>query len=191
MALIPLALGFGLRLYYLAQAAPFVDEPTTLLAAQAVASSGVPTLPSGLFYGNDLPFSYLSGGLLMVFGPHLETIRMFSLVVSVLTLALVYQMGKQLFSPWVGIWGALLLALIPEAIRWGGRARAYALLAFLVLLAVWLFHAGVKSEQNGKRRLGMATLVVAAFVHPEAALLLPAFVLGVVLHRGWRWWFQR
>jgi 4-amino-4-deoxy-L-arabinose transferase-like glycosyltransferase len=191
MALIPLALGFGLRLYYLAQAAPFVDEPTTLLAAQAVASSGVPTLPSGLFYGNDLPFSYLSGGLLMVFGPHLETIRMFSLVVSVLTLALVYQMGKQLFSPWVGIWGALLLALIPEAIRWGGRARAYALLAFLVLLAVWLFYAGVKSEQNGKRRLGLATLVVAAFVHPEAALLLPAFVLGVVLHRGWRWWFQR
>lgn len=190
VALIPLALGFGLRLCYLTQSAPFVDEPTTLLAAQAVASSGVPTLPSGLFYGSDLPFSYLSGGLVILFGSHLETIRMFSLVVSMLTIALVYQMGKKLFSPWAGIWAALLLALAPEAIIWGGRARAYALLAFLVLLAVWLFQAGVSGEQNGRRRLGLFVLVVAAFVHPEAALLLPAFVFGTVLLKGWRWWFQ-
>ena len=62
LALIPLILGFALRLRYVLHAEPFVDEPTTVLVGESIARSGVPVLPSGLFYGNDLPFSYLVGG---------------------------------------------------------------------------------------------------------------------------------
>jgi 4-amino-4-deoxy-L-arabinose transferase-like glycosyltransferase len=189
-ALIPILLGFGLRLRYVLHAEPFVDEPTTLLVAQAIASTGVPVLPSGLFYGNDLPFSYLSGGLVALFGPHLEVLRALSLAASVTTIGLVYLVGRRLFTPWAGLWAALLLALCPEAITWGGRARAYALLGLLVLLAVWLFYAGLVSGRRGQRRLGLVLLVLAAFVHPEAALLLPAFVLGGVLLKGWHWWLR-
>ena len=189
-ALIPLVLGFALRLRYALQAEPFVDEPTTLLVAQAIARSGVPTLPSGLFYGNDLPFSYLAGGLVALLGAHLVVLRLFSVVASVLTIGLVYLAGKRLFSPWTGLWAALLLALSPEAIVWGGRARAYALLGLLVLAAVWLFYAGVMAERDGQRRLGLLLLVLGVFAHPEAALLLPALVAGASLLKGWRWWMR-
>ncbi len=189
-ALIPILLGFGLRLRYVLHAEPFVDEPTTLLVAQAIAATGLPVLPSGLFYGNDLPFSYLSGGLVALFGPYLEVLRALSLAASVTTIGLVFLVGKRLFTPWAGLWAALLLALCPQAIIWGGRARAYALLGLLVLLAVWLFYAGLVSGRKGLRRLGLVLLVLAAFVHPEAALLLPAFVIGAVLLKGWRWWLK-
>lgn len=190
LTLVPPVLGFALRLNYVLQAEPFVDEPTTLLVAQAISQSGVPTLPSGLFYGNDLPFSYLAGVLALVFGPHLVVIRLFSLVVSVATIVLVYQVGKRLISHWIGLWAALLLALNPAAIVWGGRARAYALLALLAFLATWLFHTGVTSGNSRPRRLGLLILVVAVFVHPEAALLLPAFVVGALLLKGSRWWLS-
>jgi 4-amino-4-deoxy-L-arabinose transferase-like glycosyltransferase len=190
LALLPLLLGFALRFRYVLQAQPFVDEPTTLLVAQAIARSGVPVLPSGLFYGNDLPFSYLAGGLVALFGPRLEAIRLFSLAASLLTVAMVYQAGKRLLSPWAALWAALLLALSPEAILWGGRARAYALLALLAFLAAWLFYAGLAAERDGLRRLGWLTLVMAVFVHPEAILLLPTFVLGAGLLMGRRWWLR-
>jgi len=62
-------LGFGLRLHYAVNAEAFVDEPTTLLVARAIADTGRPILPSGLFYGNDLPFSYLAGTVLALTGP--------------------------------------------------------------------------------------------------------------------------
>ncbi len=189
-ATIPLVVGFALRAHYVLRAEPFVDEPTTLLVAQAIARSGVPVLPSGLFYGNDLPFSYLAGGLVALLGPHLEIIRWFSVTASLATLALVYQTGYRLLSPWTGWGAALLLALSPEAILWGGRARAYALLGLLVFLATWWFFRGVKADRPLVRRLGWLSLILALFVHPEAILLWPAFILGAGWIKGWRWWFR-
>jgi 4-amino-4-deoxy-L-arabinose transferase-like glycosyltransferase len=189
--LIPLLVGFLLRLRYALTAEPFVDEPTTLLVAQAIARQGLPLLPSGLFYGNDLPFSYLAGGLVALSGPSLTVLRLFSLAASVATIGLVYDAGRRWFSPWTGLWAALLLALSPEAILWGGRARAYALLDLLTFLSVWLFYGGLVAERPVRRRLGLALLVVAVFVHPEAALLLPALAIGAALLQGWRWWLRR
>ena len=135
----PIVLGFALRLLYVLQAEPFVDEPTTMLAAQAIVRSGVPVLPSGFFYGNDLIYAFLMGGLVALVGPSLTTLRLFSLALSVVTIGLVCQAGKRLISPWTGLWGGMLLALSTPSIVWGGRARAYALLQFLAFLGLWLF----------------------------------------------------
>jgi 4-amino-4-deoxy-L-arabinose transferase-like glycosyltransferase len=204
-ALIPLLFGFLLRIHYLFRAEPFVDEPTTVLAAQAIANTGFPVLPSGLFYGNDLVFTYLVGLLVRAAGADLTLIRAFSLVVSLVSIALAYTVGWHVFdrssgpsearargpaAPWIGFWAASLLALSPAAVIWGARARAYALLQLLVLLSVWLVYLGVKSDRDGPRRLGWVLLVVAVYVHPEAGLLLPAMFAGVVLVNGWRWWLR-
>ena len=205
LAAIPLILGFTLRFYHLLQAEPFVDEPTTLLVAQAIARTGTPILPSGHFYGNDLVFSYLAGALVATLGANLAVIRAFSLAASLATIALVCVAGWRSFgfyapesggpadgeaTPWIGLWSALLLALSPEAILWGARARAYALLQLVAFLAVWLFYLGVAAGRDGLRRLGWLLLVVAVYVHPEAGLLLPGLVVGAMLAGGWRWWFR-
>ncbi len=192
-----LLLGFVLRLWYALQADPFVDEPTTLLVARAIAASGLPTLPSGLFYGNDLPFSYLAGGAVALAGSHptaeahLLAVRLVSVTAGVLTIGLVFAIGRRSFSPSAGFFAALLLALSPEAVLWGGRARAYAVLGLVVTVAATLFYAGLSpGRARGAllRRLGLVLLVVATFIHPEAALLLPAMAVGAVLVNGWRWW---
>ncbi|MEJ2207693.1 MAG: glycosyltransferase family 39 protein [Anaerolineae bacterium] len=199
---IPLLLGFALRLWYALQATPFVDEPTTVLVARSIAATGLPTLPSGLFYGNDLPFSYLAGGAVALAGSgagaQLLAIRLLSVAAGTLTIGLVYLAGRRYLSARAGFFAALLLALSPEAVLWGGRARAYALLGLMVLGAVSLYYAGLPasgrpaSQARGGlyRRLGLALLVVATFVHPEAALLLPALAVGAAVVEGWRWWLR-
>jgi len=140
-----------------------------MLVAQAVARTGIPALPSGLFYGNDLPFSYLAGALVALLGPHLLAVRLLSVAASMATIALAYGAGRRLFSPQAGLWAALLLAMAPQEIVWGSRARAYALLELLVMASTWLFYTGVSGDRAGLRRLGLFLLVAAIFVHPEAA----------------------
>lgn len=193
-AAIPLLLGFALRLVYALQAEPFIDEPTTVLVARAIAAGGLPMLPSGLFYGNDLPFSYLAGGAIALAGSraevHLLAIRLLSVGAGVLTIGLVYLAGRRFFSSRAAFLAALFLALSPEAVLWGGRARAYALLGLLAFSAIALYYAGLPvSQTRGARyrRLGLALLVIATFVHPEAALLLPALAVGAGLVNGWRY----
>ena len=190
LALLPLGLGLGLRLFYALHAGPFVDEPTTLLVAQAIARSGLPVLPSGLFYGNDLPYAYLAGAVTALLGPNLLALRLLSVAASVATIALVFQAGRRLFSFQTGLWAALLLALAPQEVIWGGRARAYALLGLLALAVVLLFYNGMTTGRAGPRRLGLLLLCVAVFVHPEAVLLLPALVVAAALLKGWRWWLH-
>jgi uncharacterized membrane protein YvlD (DUF360 family) len=48
---------FVLRLAYLLNSHPFIDEFTTALAARAILQRGLPVLPSGLFYEHGLFFS--------------------------------------------------------------------------------------------------------------------------------------
>lgn len=188
IALLPLGVGLALRLAYALHAEPFVDEPTTMLVAQEIARTGVPLLPSGLLYGNDLPFSYLAGAMVALFGPHLLAVRLLSVTASIATIGLAFAAGRRLFSLQAGLWAALLLALAPQEIAWGSRARAYALLELLVLASAWLFYAGALADRAGRRRLGLFFLVVAIFVHPEAALLIPALFVAAGLIKGARWW---
>ncbi|HSJ59300.1 MAG TPA: hypothetical protein VLC95_19095 [Anaerolineae bacterium] len=191
-------LAFGLRLHYAASAEAFVDEPTTLLVAKAIAGSGLPVLPSGLFYGNDLPFSYLAGAIVALTGADAENsllaVRLLTVAAAVGTVVVVAVAGRRFFGPWVGAWAALLVALDPEAIVWGGRARAYGVLGLLSFGGLALFYAGVRgaegAQSRGLRRGGLALMVIALFVHPEAALLLPAVVVSITLLRGVRWWLE-
>jgi hypothetical protein len=53
------AAGLAMRLAYMLHGHPFVDEFTSILAAQAILQHGLPILPSGLFYEHGLLFSYL------------------------------------------------------------------------------------------------------------------------------------
>ncbi len=189
--LLVLLLGSYFRFSYLLRSAPFVDEFATLLAAQGISKRGVPILPSGNFYGHGLLFSYLDLPFVYLFGLDPLMARIPSLVAGLLVIPLAYFVGRRIFSPRVGLMAALLLTLDGEAILWAARARPYAWEQFLVLLAVFLFYeAGTR--QNGSRHLwaGGIVFLAALFSHAEAALLLPAIVLGLFLllqRRGaWR-----
>jgi 4-amino-4-deoxy-L-arabinose transferase-like glycosyltransferase len=182
--------GLALRLIYLLRASPFVDEYSTLMAAQGILAGGVPLLPSGFFYGHDPLYSYVAAGAALLWSDDLLAVRTLSLLASLAAVALSYRMGRRLVSPLAGLLAAAFLALSPEAVLWGARARAYALEQFLALLAFWLFYQGVDQDRVWWRRLGLLVLVAAVFTHPEAALLLPGLALAVLALRGLRWWLH-
>jgi len=185
------AIGLALRGYYLWRATPFVDEPSSLLVAQAILRTGRPVLPSGLFYGHDLPFSYLAALFVAVLGPHVESIRWLSLLASGLTLGLLFVWGSRRFSPSVGLWAMALWAVIPDAVLWGARGRSYALLQLIVLCASIGFVEGALAADRPRiRRLAWLLLILAVFTHAEAALLLAPWLIAILWCRGLRWSFR-
>ncbi len=183
-------IGLTLRLLYLLRAGPFVDEYSTLMAVQGILAHRIPVLPSGFFQRSDLLYSYAASAAAMVWSGHLVDVRFLSLLASMGTLLLTYWVGRTLFSAPAGLLAAGLLALSPEAVLWGARARAYALEQLLALVGFWLFYQGVVHEWPLWRRLGLLALVAAVFAHPEAALLLPGLAMAVLVLQGLRWWLH-
>ncbi len=199
LTLIVLA-GAGLRLGYFLNGDPFVDEWATMVAARSIWEHGLPILPSGVFYGHGMLFSYLDALFLAVFGWTAVVAQIPSLIAGLLSIPLAYVVGHRLFAPhpsgrapedqgspgqslqqWraeaVGLLGAALLALDPVAVLWSGRARAYTLQQVLVMLAILCIY---------RRKYLAFTLAFAGAVlaHTEAALLLPGFALGLWLLEG-------
>ena len=182
--------GLALRLTYLLGASPFVDEYSSLMAVKGILAHGIPLLPAGFFYGHDILFSYAATGASLFWPDDLVAVRAMSLLASLGTMVLAYAIGQRLFSWKAGLLSAAFLAISPPGVLWGARARGYALEQFLALAAFWLFYLGVERERPAWRRLGLLVLVIAVFVHPEAALLLAGLALAVLVLRGFRWWLH-
>src|SRR4030042_99236 len=126
-----IAAGLWLRVVYLRTVSLHVDEFISLLAIQGILRHGYPLLPSGTLYEQGLLFSYAEAAVMRLFGFEASAGRMFSLLIRLGTIGLVYCVGSRMLSKRVGLLGAALLALSSEAIVWGSRIRRFARLQLL------------------------------------------------------------
>jgi 4-amino-4-deoxy-L-arabinose transferase-like glycosyltransferase len=199
------AVGFGLRLAYLLGVPPFLDEYSSMLTGLSILQrGGLPELPSGVLYPSGSLFSYLEAAFFGLFGFSDAVARLPSLVIGVLTLPLFYLVARRMLNRPVALLSVALLAVMPEAVVWGGRARMYALLQLLVLLAVYFFYRNTLESRppsaiGGRPRNGaqpfppwpwVVCFLAAIFAQDEAILLLPIFWLAALIARGLRWFFR-
>jgi 4-amino-4-deoxy-L-arabinose transferase-like glycosyltransferase len=148
-ALVVLGAGFCWRLLYLVRISLFIDEFTTILAAQMIVKSGLPRLPSGLFYDLGLLFNYILSAFIGLAGFNEAVARFPSVCFSLLTVAVTYRLGKRAFSPGAALMAATLLAMMPESVVWGARARPYAPLQFWVMVGTWAMVEGITTRWRG------------------------------------------
>ncbi len=188
--LILMGVALVLRWRYIREISLSVDEFNTIWAARQILSRGLPIFPSGNIYPHGFVFTYLA--VPFALGTFQETVaRVPGLLVSLVGLPVAYQVGRRLFDERVGLFVAAALAVDPDCIIWGGRARMYGLLQLLTLLIVYFYYRGLADDRPRDRYLAMALFVAAVFTHLEAALLLPALGLITLLfwpwRRLWRW----
>lgn len=191
-ALLALALWFRWR--FAQSVGLHVDEFTTLWAAGRTLEQGVPRMPSGVLYTRGLLNTYAVAGVAAIAGLAPLAGRLLSVVFSLGTVAATFAAGRREWDGRVGWLAALGLALLPEAVEWGARARFYAQLTFFVLLAVWAAWAAIQPVPNRdapaswRRHLTFAALfTLALFSQEETLLLYPALLLAVLFWRGGRY----
>lgn len=183
-----LLLGFGLRLYRLGDTNIWWDEG---LAVWAVRKSFLATtawtasdVHPPLYFWTLWPWTRLVGESEFA-------ARFITLIVGMLTVAVLVPFGRRLGGPWIGLLAALLLATSRFHIWWSQEMRMYALAGLLNLLALL---ALLRWWQSGSRRAWLAYVLAAA----GALYTIYLSVVMLVAHNLWvagmmaaHWWQAR
>jgi len=189
-----LVLAFALRWRYVHEISLFVDEFVTAWAAQNVLLRGAPVFPSGNIYPHGLLFTYLVAPFLLG-GFDEVLVRVPGVLVSLAALPVAYLVGRRILSEEAGLVAAAAMAVDPDLVIWGGRARMYGLLQLLVLVAVYFYFRGLAAgstrDAARHRTVAMGLLVAAIFTHAEAAFLLPVLGLATLVALPWRQLLRR
>ena len=133
-----LAISFFLRLISLNQSL-WLDEATTAIVAR--------DFSWGDFFGKFLPADFhpplyyvlvkLFAGLINNYSE--VALRLPSVIFGVLTVFLVYKIGKEIKNEGLGLFSSLLLAVSSLHIYYSQEARMYALTAFFIALSVYFY----------------------------------------------------
>ncbi len=122
------------------------DEGWTLYFATA----DVPTMIARTAIDIHPPFYYLILHLwTLVAGSSAISVRLFSALVGIVSVPLIFVVGRRLFGVRVGIMAALAMALAPLQIYYSQEARMYALATLLVLASVYLCLTLLQREEKG------------------------------------------
>ncbi|MCL4498908.1 MAG: glycosyltransferase family 39 protein [Chloroflexi bacterium] len=139
-------LAFGLRAYLLPDKAVWYDEAISAWTAR------LPLADIALYQARAVhpPLHYwllhLWGGLA---GESEYALRFLSLAFGVMTVPLLYQIGRRFLGPGVGLTASLLLAVSAFHISWSQQVRMYSLATFLGALSVYLLLRIVCRESVG------------------------------------------
>jgi len=189
--------GGFLRLWNLGGQSFWVDEVDALYAAKSWLDTGTFAMPSGYIYTRAPLYTYTTGLLYTVLGVGETTTRLTSAVFGILSILLVYALGKRIFNRNVGLLSALLMTFSHFEVGWSRTARMYTLLQCLTLVFIYAFIRGFEAlsgsdatvssfisrirQRLGEWRISPLWLIVAIVVlgfSYQYVHLLSIFILG-------------
>lgn len=164
----------ALRFYHLGWQSLWLDEAATLWYS----SSGYDGVWKYVLSGEyNPPLFYWITTFMLNFGDSEFVLRFIPCVVGVLTIPVVYLLGKEWRNETVGLVAAALLAFSPFHIYYSQEARAYTLAVLLVVLMLYSYLRAAKTNQY-KWWILMGVLAGLAF-WTHFYTFLPSVLIGV------------
>lgn len=177
-------LAFALRLYHLGFQSLWRDEVDAILFAQrhlpAILATFVQAGQNGPLYFLSLHF------WLAAAGSSEFALRFFSLLFGLLTVPLLYALGRRLLDTTTGLLAALLLAVSPYHVWYSQEGKMYALVAFLAVLSLYLFSRALAENRWTCWLAYLAVTGLALYVHFFTPLLVLVALAWFLLSGRWR-----
>jgi 4-amino-4-deoxy-L-arabinose transferase-like glycosyltransferase len=203
LLVIALLAGAGLRLTDLerAPAGLDVDEAVNAWNAWCVAQTGRDqhgkpwpiTDTAGFGQGTTTLYLYVLVPFYRAFGFTTITTRVPAAIGGILTIALLFYIGRRLFDTSVGVVAAMLLCVSPwhlQQSRWGHMSNMFPLaVAALLAAMIWAGLPLTRSNQPRMVRAALAGCIAALFLYGYYAIRLwvPLFLLALVLFTWPEW----
>ncbi len=198
--LLILLVAAALRFYRLNAQSIWFDEGWSIHLAQGTPGEALAQIGSE---GHTHPpgYYFLLWAWVRIWGDSVPAVRGLSVLLGVLTVGLVYVLGRALFDRQTGLVAAGLLAISPAHIIYSQETRMYALLAFCFagLLTLYDRYAQGKGKWSAGHWLALIALeIIAIYTHYFAFLFLfslAAWLVVEVARRAreeglrplWRW----
>jgi mannosyltransferase len=181
-------LGFGLRLYDLGGDSLWYDEILTARTAKRDLA-GIWTFQTEV--SDHPPLLYVLTHLALKLGHSDFAVRLPPALLGALAIPLVYRLGRVWWKPWVGLWGALLMALSPFHIRYCQEARHYVPLVTIALASLLFLHQGLKRRSNVWWGAFAAATALGFYTHYASFIILAVEVAFATLALGRAWIRER
>jgi len=172
-----------IRLINLPHTAVYNDETFTILTSQSIIDQGIPTLPSGLFYPYSLFNNYSVALSISIFGDNIIGYKIVSYAFSLLSLLMVYLLGKMFFGRTVGLFSVLLLTISQLETNFALSARMYMQLQFFGLLFIYSFYRGFWEERAIFKILAFIALVCGVYVNITILFLIVPILIFLLIYK--------
>jgi len=118
------------------------------------------------------------------FGDSVAVMRLPSLLAVALGVGLVGELGRRLFTPEVGLVGALIVGAVPQLSRYAQDARSYGLAFFFAVLSTLLLYVALARPTWGRWIAYGAALTLLGYSHMIGLLVLSGHLVAVAIR--WR-----
>ncbi len=172
-------IGAAFRLVNLGRDSFWYDE----LLQVNIAGHDVSTILSKLFENAAMPLDYFITHVMLIFGRSEFWLRFPAAMWGLLTLPIVYQIGRRLFDRSVGVLAAALLAIIGVHTFFSQELRPYALLTFLAVLSFYFLIQIFRTRRTRYWIAYSVTIALAVLTHYFMLFLIGA--QGLIVLIGW------
>lgn len=114
------------------------------------------------------------------------TTRLVSAVFSVLTVGVVFLLGRELFNKWTGLLAAFLLAINGYAVSIGRLALLDATMTFFFTLSMLFLARWIKTGESKWLYILAASTGIAIMAKVPAFIIIPIIILTVLLTRKYK-----
>jgi 4-amino-4-deoxy-L-arabinose transferase-like glycosyltransferase len=185
-------LGLTLRIIHLMSGAenpllymPVLDERYYVGLGKAIAE-GKWLGEDGLFFMDPL-YGYFLGGLFLLFGDNLTTVRLVQIGLDSLNILLIYGIGAKVHSRRAGVLAALLYALYPVAFFYSLMILKTTVAVTLLLVSIFLILIGIDSNRTGHWLLTGLVLGLMTYLWGNLLLMLPLSMAFVLFYQRAPW----
>jgi 4-amino-4-deoxy-L-arabinose transferase-like glycosyltransferase len=116
-----------------------------------------------------------------LFGTSVTYLRLISAGFGILTVVVVFLLGKELFGSFVGLGAALVLAVLPWSIYISRMFFPAVEVTFLTTLALYLLLLAFRRRSVGVAIGAGLAAAISMYIYPVALVLTPLFILSIVV----------
>ncbi len=172
-------IGVSLRIFNLDAASIRADEGGSIFLAERPIAE---ILTSVEYADAQSPFFYSLLHFWLYFGRSEFILRLLPVILSILSIPVIYKLGKTLFNDKVGLFAAFVLSISQANIRYAQNLRNYSLVTFFALLSIYFFYLYLNKPEKKNLIPFVATSALALYAHYYAGFILVAEFLYFILY---------
>ena len=157
------------------------DEGFSYLAVKGILQHGYPLYPSGHIYFKAILYMYVLSFFSLFLGINEFTLRLVSVLASVITLPVLYIIGKKFLNKTVALVSVFILAFSVWETEYSRIAGYYPLLQLFYLLSLYFFYLGFFEEKKKYKYWATIFILLTPTLHQIGLALIFVYLYLIIL----------